>query len=403
MNGLEARRAIESLRSGVPSGAAVRVIGCGQPELEHRFQSMLDKTSFDGGLIVRAGYGAGKSHFLTCLERAALDAGYGASRIVISKQVPLSDPVKLITAAAEDLRIGVDVGRGLDQIYDDLQRIVGAGRLEDLADQLVLDKTFDQRFPATVVLWEHSHDDELRDRILRFWAGDKLGVAEIRRPLRDLGLAAAYQLGPIKARELALQRLRFIPLLLAAVGLSGWVMLLDEVELIGQYSRLGRSRAYGELARFLTDVPGVITVAAISSDFTQAVLDEKGDRDVMASYLEGRYPELIEGAEAGMRIIDSAELFVPPDEPRIQKAYVEVRRLYKQAYGWNPPEIAWPQTVGETTMRTYVRAWITAWDLRRLNPDTAPEEAGFEVTPPAFDYGEEHDLEGGGPEDKVAD
>lgn len=397
MTVLEARRAIESLRSGVPSAAVVRALGCGQPELEQRFQAVLAKSSLDGGLMVRAGFGAGKSHFLTCLQRSALDAGYAASRVVISKQVPLSDPVKLITAAAEDLRIGIDVGRGLDQIHDDLQR-VETGRLGDLVQELERDPAFDSRFAATVALWEQSHDDELRDRILRFWAGDKLRVSEIRRPLKGLGLAAAYGLGPIKVRDLALQRLLFIPRLLATVGLSGWVLLLDEVELIGQYSRLGRARAYGELARFLSEVPGIITVAAISSDFSQAVLDDKGDRDGMAAYLAGRYPELIERAEAGMRMIDSAELFVPPNDERIRRAYVELRRLYREAYSWPPPEIEWPPQVGQTTMRTYVRAWITTWDLRRLHPDTRPEEAGFELTSPAFDYGEEPELDAGTPE-----
>ncbi|MGQ0848544.1 MAG: BREX system ATP-binding domain-containing protein [Actinomycetota bacterium] len=391
MIALEARRAIESLRSGVPSAAAVRAIGCGQPDLVHRIQGVLAQTSLDGGLLVRAGYGEGKSHFLTCLERAALDAKYAASRVVISKQVPLSDPVKVITAASEGLRIGIDVGRGLDQVHDDLRNLA-SGKLAELADELERED-FDSRFPATALLWEQSHDDELRDRILRFWAGDKLGVSNIRRPLKELGLAAAYRLGPIKLRELALQRLRFIPRLLKTVGRVGWVLLLDEVELIGQYSRLGRARAYGELARLLNNLPGVITVAAISSDFSQAVLDDKGDRDGMRAYLAGRYPELIEQAEAGMAIIDRAELFVPPDEERKRRAYVELRRLYREAYRWSPPDIDWPHTVGETTMRIYVRAWINTWDLKRLHPDSRPEEAELEVTSPTIDYGEDPDLE----------
>jgi hypothetical protein len=391
MSTLESKRAIEALRSGVPSAAAVRAIGCGQQELEHRFHAILAQSTFDSGLLVRAGYGEGKSHFLTCLERAALDNGYAASRVVISKQVPLSDPVKVTTAAAEGLRIGIDVGRGLDQIHDDLQSLA-SGPIGQLAEDLERGG-FDSRFPATVVLWDRSHDDELRDRILSFWAGDKLGVAEIRRALKALGLAAGYDLGPIKLRDLALQRLAFIPRLLRASGRAGWVILLDEVELIGQYSRLGRARAYGELSRLLTEIPGVITVAAISSDFSPAVLDDKGDRDGLAAYLEGRYPDLIERAEAGMRAIDSAELFVPPDSESKRRAYVELRRLYQQAYGWPPPEIDWPRTVGETTMRVYVRSWINTWDLKRLHPDSRPEEAGIEYSNPSFGYGEDPDLE----------
>lgn len=393
MIALEARRAIESLRAGVPSAAAVRAIGSGQPELERRFREMLSRAGRDGGLLVRANYGEGKSHFLTCLEREALDHGFAASRVVVSKQVPLSDPAKLLPAITESLRVGADVGRGLDQLHERLLRAVDSGVFDSFAQELEHVETVDTRFPATVTLFRQARDEELRDRILRFWAGDKLGVSEIRGPLRGLGLAAGYPLASIKARELALQKVAFLPRLLRAVGLQGMVLLIDEVELIGQYSRLARARAYAELHRFLSGSTGVITVAAISSDFSQAVLDDKGDRDGLVSFLQLRYPELINPAEAGMELIDGALLFVPPDQEQKERAHAELRRLYREAYDWPPPEVKWPDAVGETPMRTYVRAWITAWDLRRLRPDTRPDEAGFEISRPSGDYGEEPELD----------
>ena len=57
-------------------------------------------------------------------------------------------------------------------------------------------------------------------------------------------------------RELARQRLRFLPQLLRAAGHAGWVVLFDEVELIGRYSLLQRGRSYAELARWLDGNPG---------------------------------------------------------------------------------------------------------------------------------------------------
>jgi hypothetical protein len=391
MNSLDARRAIEALRSGVPSAAAVREIGCGQPMLERRFREVLAKSDLDGGMLVRAGYGEGKSHFLTCLEREALDAGYAASRLVISKSIPLSDPAKLLSAAAEGLRVGVDIGRGLDEVQDRLILRLDSPQFVDFKVSLERDGLFDSRFPATVSLFEDSRDDEFRDRILRFWAGDALTVGEIRRGLKGMGMAASYPLAPIRARDLAIQKLAFIPALMKAAGLEGWVLLIDEVELVGQYSRLQRARSYAELTRLLTDVPGITTVAAISSDFSQAVLDAKGDRDGLAAYLEGRYPELIGPAEKGMELIDRADLFEVPGEDSRKRAFSALRRLHGDAYGWQPPEITWPETVGVTPMRTFVRAWISAWDMRRLNPGTRPDEAGFEISPPVLDYGEEAD------------
>jgi hypothetical protein len=48
----------------------------------------------------------------------------------------------------------------------------------------------------------------------------------------------------IKQPDLTRQRLRFVPRLIAAAGYSGWVLLLDEVELVGRYSVLQRRRSY---------------------------------------------------------------------------------------------------------------------------------------------------------------
>ena len=48
-----------------------------------------------------------------------------------------------------------------------------------------------------------------------------------------------------------MQRLRFAAKLLAAAGYAGWVVLFDEVELIGRYSLQQRAKSYAELARWV--------------------------------------------------------------------------------------------------------------------------------------------------------
>jgi len=103
---LGARRAIEALRSGVPSRDAVRELGSGQNEIEDRFLTLLDGsgTSRRGGqrgLLLGGGFGAGKSHVLEHLAHLALERGFVVSRVVISKETPLHDPVKVLKAAVE--------------------------------------------------------------------------------------------------------------------------------------------------------------------------------------------------------------------------------------------------------------------------------------------------------------
>lgn len=403
MRDIESRRAIESLRSGVPSAAAVRTLGCGQASLERTFRKMLEGEINGPGLVVRGGFGEGKSHLLTCLDRVALDEGFASSRVVISKEIQLSNPAKVLEAAVENLRAGSDLSRGLGEIKDRLLRRRNSGDFVTFKLGLERSGRFDSRFPATVTLLESAPDDELHDRILRFWSGDKLGVADIRRPLRELGLAASYPLAPIKARDLALQKLTFIPELVKAAGLKGWVLLVDEVELVGRYSRLSRIRAYAELARIVGQVPGLITVAAVTSDFAAEVLDRKGDRDSVPTLAAERYPDLAAPARAGMALIDDALLLETPTQDILQSTYDTLLRLHGDAYSWSPPQVTWPPVTGATPMRSYVRAWINAWDVRRLDPGSRADEAGYELSQISADYGESAAQEQTANEDAVDD
>ena len=66
-----ARRALEALRSGVPNGDAVSILGCDQSEIVSVFEQILNETanetrtdSSNMGMLVEGGFGSGKSHLL---------------------------------------------------------------------------------------------------------------------------------------------------------------------------------------------------------------------------------------------------------------------------------------------------------------------------------------------------
>ena len=100
----------------------------------------------------------------------------------------------------------------------------------------------DKQFAATLYLYEYARgDEELRDRIVRFWAGDKLSVTDIRRRLREHGASSSYRIVGVREAELSRQRFRFVSRLAKAAGYRGWIVLFDEVELIGRYT-IGQPR-----------------------------------------------------------------------------------------------------------------------------------------------------------------
>lgn len=73
---LQNRRAIEALRSGVPNHDAVRALGSLQIGIEDNFRLLLDKvdgagdgaTKPPGALLLKGGFGSGKSHVLEHLQ-----------------------------------------------------------------------------------------------------------------------------------------------------------------------------------------------------------------------------------------------------------------------------------------------------------------------------------------------
>ncbi|MFI7547572.1 BREX system ATP-binding domain-containing protein [Actinoplanes sp. NPDC049599] len=402
-----ARRAIEALRSGVPSRDAVAALGSGQSAIEDRFESLCAsvKAGTPGSMLIGGGFGAGKSHLLEHLARLALNAGWTVSRVVISKETPLHDPAKVFRAAADSAwREGqarpaiVEAAAELDldgRSYAELLRWASSSGAE-----------LNERFPATLALFAHLRDRDAAyaETILRFWSGDPIAVPELRRRLKEIGEQRPL-LPPIAAPELARQRMRFAARLLAAADSPGWLLLFDEVELIGRYSLLQRAKSYAELARWMRGehAGGGIPMAAVfamTDDYEAAVITGRNDRDVVPARLRAKGTpeagELATAAELGMRIIDrETHLLTPPDDTELKQVYARLRELHGQAFGWRPPDVKGLERLGATRMRQYVRAWINEWDLVRLDPEYRPETEAVEMI---SDYREDPDLERAGTE-----
>jgi hypothetical protein len=406
------RRAVEALRSGVPSWDGVAVLGSGQPVVEDRFTTLLERLSGPGwsaaaspGLLLGGGFGAGKSHLLTHLSHLAMASGFVVSTVVISKETPLYDPVKVFRAATQT---ALDPARAHGVLADSAAELdPDTPRYAELSRWVNSPAScLDERFPATLLCHERLRggdvpgSDETVDALVRFWGGEPLRMAELRRTLRSVGAAGLYSFTPVTARELARQRFRFAARLLRAAGHKGWVILFDEVELIGRYSLLQRGRSYAELARWLSgqaEDPGMplIAVFAMTDDFEAAVLTGKDDRAQIPARLRAKqapeWDETAALAEAGMRHIEQEMLLLePPDNDELDRAYAALKKLHGDAFGWSPPHVPGLERLGATRMRQYVRSWINEWDLVRLDPAFRPQT---EVVTIASDYREDSALE----------
>jgi bacteriophage exclusion system BrxC/D-like protein len=404
---LPARRALEALRAGVPNHDAVAALGSLQTAIDDRFSELLaavadpGRSEPVGGLLIGGGFGSGKSHELQHLASRALSAGFVVSKVVISKETGLHDPVKVLRSAIEEAQVPGRVGSAIDEIASGLRTT--SPEYAALYRWVHSDGVpVDSRFAATLFVHEYARGDaEFADRIVRFWAGDPLPLADLRRRLKEAGAAGTYRLGSVKERDLALQRFRFIPRLIAAAGFAGWVILLDEVELIGRYSFLQRAKSYAEINRWVRGDRGdpgapLAAVLATVDDFEAQVLVGKNDVELIPSRLRlkgtAEADQLAGAAEAGMRLIERQQIPIqPPDRDALDRTYSAIKGLHGTAHGWDPPDVEGLERLPSNRMRQYVRAWINEWDLVRLDPTYRPSTTTSEIH---LDFSEAAELEG---------
>ena len=403
---IEYRRAIEALRSGVPNRDAVRSLGCEQPSIEQKFRAQLQAAKEGSveeiqapGLLIGGSFGEGKSHLLEYLQHIAIEENFVCSKVVISKETPLHDPVKLYRYAIETAMVPCKRGSALPEI---------AARLDPANEAYIKLDTWlhspnsklNSRFPATLFLYSRMGNNmELRDRIISFWSGDPMGTGEIKKYLRECGEKATYKIEKVNLRDLAIQRFQFTPRLMAAAGYSGWVLLIDEIEMIGRYTFRQRAKSYAELARWMgklegANFPGITAICAINNDFENVILEGKEDMERVPGKLRDRASEsdllLASQAERGMRIIQRERIpLKAADDTVVERTRNKIRSVYASAYDWEPPTVSSINGLVSTRMREYVKGWITEWDLKRLDPEG---HVDIEITEMKQDYTEDPNL-----------
>lgn len=408
------QRVIESLRAGVPSSEVVRALGCQQEKVKGTFQQMLQdaqasihKGSTTRGMLIEGGFGTGKSHLLECLRHMALESKFVCSKVVISKETPLYSPALMFRSAIGSADIPKKRGDAMAEVAANVnfKSLQYADFYEWVHRQ---GGEIDGRFAATVFLYERMvNDPELSHRIIRYWAGDPLTDAEIKRYLKSCNAHVSYRFERVPPMEMALQRFKFVSRLMIAAGYSGWILLIDEAEIVGRYSFKQRAQSYAELARWLGRLEsssfadpgyksGLAAVLALTDDFQSAILDEKGDREKVPEKLRetGSETDLVlsRQAEQGMRLIECERIpLAGPYDQLVEEIYHKIRAIHGAAYGWEPPQVPTIEQLSSTRMREYVKGWITEWDLTRLDPTQKVE---IELTEIRQNYSEDRDLEG---------
>ncbi len=393
---------IEALRAGIPNRAVIRALlpnAPGSARLEGLLTAFRDGLAACAsglamnqaaeGMLVAGGFGSGKSHFLGVLREEALAQGFVVSIVPISKETQLFDPGRLFTTAVLMAEVpeqmpganGVTFGETVND--DAVVAVIRSLKTNQTGYDTLVDWVEDPTaelppfFSALLHLLPHARIDwEKIAAIAGFFGGGQLSPRIVREWLATVGATRRYDTKLPRRRELDRQRIAFFPRLLRAAGYRGWCLLLDELELVGRYSLRQRARSYAELARWLAldgrGVPGCVAIGAITDDFVETVLEARNDRDNAANTL-GHGSEETKHALATIEFMkkqSSRNRLRPPQEKELRGCLTQVIRLYHAAYGTATDIELGERRVG-STLREFIKGWITQLDVHRLFQETA--------------------------------
>jgi len=371
---LKAISIIEALRSGVPTRVTTSELPDLRPDLTESIKSDLENFSKDNiptGRLVWGKYGQGKSYLLTMLEHIALDMNYAVSYITLSREVSCQNLFSFYQHAAPIIRIPDSKVPG---IYNKLSE----RNIDDLIETPIqTEDRYSHQLPAIVVecmLRSNMVDDF--DYLYNDLMGNRMRIAEIRKVAKMAGIGDLMVGLPKFTQHYSYAYFGALSDVVRFCGFRGWVILIDEVELISRLGRVSRLKAYQNLD-WLLNVSGnikypIYTIGAAATslrDYWSSVF-KHDDRTVISDLAKERAGEdemirMNKFFEWAMG--DHCLKIEQVDRHRREELLQKVCRQHGIAYEWQSPAFelikqSLGNLVADDPVRTHIRATIEALD-----------------------------------------
>lgn len=385
-----AMQVVEALRSGVPSRYSTRLLPDLREELTDKIKKDLEVFAagrIPEGRIIWGEYGQGKTHVLTAIEHIALDMGLAVSMISLSREVSGQRLDTFYARAAQRIRTPDSSVYG---IYNRLASV----SLSSLANTPMYEKKrYVHELPVIVLEEFMASDPEEQEMLYSDLMGVRIAMPELKNIYRrNHGQPFPRLEQNFKPRDHMTAYLGLMADLIKFCGYKGWVILIDELELMGRLGRQSRLAAYKNLY-WLLNIGGeheypIYVVAAAASRLQSELwyAERNNDRD--------NIPE-IAGVKLGEDWKKKMEYFFqwavsehnptvkPVKKEKLLSLLKQVVDLYQAAYG-KKLEVDLEnilESLGETTVRTYIRGTLEVLDqLYLYGMYEVPQAEGLEET-----------------------
>lgn len=361
----EARHVIEALRSGIPSRAVGQYFSEARPRIIKEISGHLDETCETGkssGMIIAGKYGEGKTHLLNTAFSLAHSGNMVVSYLSLSKETPFDKLYLVYQKLVNNTFLPKRVQPGFTQLLEKMTP--GSSAANELliyaAKHLETDKLY-----YLLRAYLNTEDQDEKFMLQADLEGDFIANAPLKQIYRRIyNERVKYNVNFSKTKHCR-DYFAFLSRLFRQMGYSGWVLLIDETELIGRLSKKARLNAYRNMADFLLpndNMESVYTLFALGASYSEDVIEAKHDYE----NLEELYPEQQEPMRTVLNLITRAQQLTPLTDSEIREVLNKIQVFHGRAYDWNPKvsvdSILEATQSGGYLLRTKLRAAIEFLD-----------------------------------------
>ena len=365
MYDIEARHIIEALRSGVPSRAVGQYFSEARPRIMREISDRLDSVCDAGkssGMIISGKYGEGKTHLLNTVFNLAHSNNMVVSYLSLSKETPMDKLYLVYQKVIQNTYLPMRQQPGFMQ---ELEKIsanspVASEMLVYALQQLETDKLY-YLFRSYL----NTEDSDEKFLLQADLEGDFVANAALKKIYRRIfNETVKYKVNFTKTKHCG-DYFKFMSHLFTLMGYHGWVILIDETELMGRLGKKARLNAYRNMARFLLPErcpENTFSIFALSASYTEDVIEAKHEYE----NLEAVYPDEPEPARTVLDLLVKAPQLVPLTKEEISSVLGKIQDFHGRAYEWTPNLS--PASLTESTqsggylLRTKIRAAIEFLD-----------------------------------------
>lgn len=365
MYDIEARHIIEALRSGIPSRAVGQYFSEARPRIMKEISNRLDLVCEQGkssGMVISGKYGEGKTHLLNTVFNLAHSNNMVVSYLSLSKETPMD---KLYLVYQKIIQNTYLPRRRQPGFMHELENIsanspVANEMLLYAAKHLETDKLY-YLFRSYL----NTEDSDEKFLLQADMEGDFIANAPLKKIYRRIfSQPVKYNVNFTKTRHCG-DYFSFMSHLFTQMGYHGWVILIDETELMGRLGKKARLNAYRNMANFLLAEKcpeRTFSIFALSASYVEDVIEGKHEYE----NLEAIYPEEQEPAKTVLNLLVGAPQLLPLTKDEINEVLYKIQDFHGRAYGWTPElpvsTLAEATQSGGYLLRTKIRAAIEFLD-----------------------------------------